>query len=159
MDMSDRSDAIRDLNARAAVARLPTNIRYGEIINDRVRLGRLTVGPMGFSYTTFDEPFQANYGEQLSDAARNYILDSNIVPGPQFNTNPVNTTATFHGDGLIEAANQRFTLLNGFPANAAIAPRPVTDRDLVHTDAPNQFGDILIQLRILAPGWFPSPPP
>lgn len=60
----------------------------------------------------------------------------------------------FIGDGLIPRANQRFTQLPGFSA-VALPARVVTDREVVHIEAPKQIIDLLEQLKSIAPEMFP----
>lgn len=152
MDMSDRSKAIAALNDPKAVANLPSNIPYGEIIYSRVDLGVLTLKPAG-GYSVFHtlKPRIPT----LTERARTFILGAG------------NTPASFPGDGLIPTDNQHFTELPGFPAPGyPPAPAPatgqntimrliVTGEDVVHTDAPSREANIRSQLRQIVPTWFP----
>ncbi len=152
-DMSDRSDAVRNLNDPAQVANLPSKVVYGEIIYSKVNLGILSLGDVK-GYSAFDDTTY-DIGEQFSKAAEEYILGAG------------NTPASFPGDGLIPKDNQHFTGLPGIPAPGyppAPAPatgqntilrRIVTDVDVVHTDAPKRVDDLKSQLRLIAPNWFP----
>jgi hypothetical protein len=143
------SAALTALNAPAAVANLPANIRYGEIVYQKAPLGLMTVSPPSLvRYTVFDEAGTANPFDQLSVAAATYILGPN------------NTPASFPGDGLIPAGDQVFTQLAGFPVSSSATQSNtinrliVTDPEVVHEGAPSRTDDMLAQLRLLAPGWF-----
>jgi hypothetical protein len=139
-DMSDRSQAIADINVENAVANLPASVRYGEIINSRVDLGVLTLGNLaGYSV------FHSLKAPTMTTAARTYILGNEKVPG------------NFPGDGLVPRDSQVFTNLPGFPANGqnAVPSLYVTEEDVVHTDAPSRSDDIRAQLRLIVPTWFP----
>ena len=138
-DMSDRSQAIADINVENAVANLPASVRYGEIINSRVDLGVLTLGNLaGYSV------FHSLKLPTMTTAARTYILGNEKVPG------------NFPGDGLVPRDSQVFTDLPGFPAGQNTIPRLyVTTTDVVHIDAPSRSDDILAQLRLIVPTWFP----
>jgi hypothetical protein len=152
MDVSDQSDAIRDLNLPTELAKLPAKVMYGEIINSKVRLGILSLGAL--SYSAFDGAGTIP-NNQLSAAAEAHILG------------PSKTPEDFRGDGLVPGSHQQYTQLDGFPPPGyPPAPPPavgqntiprllVDDQDLVHTDAPLQHQDIYDQLKVLAPGWFP----
>ena len=120
-DMGDNLPAIVTLNS--AVQNLPATIRYGEIVNDNAMYGQMSsTFPR---YNCFDVS-GGQYFNQLSNAARDFLCDG---------ANP--SAQHLRGDGLIPAANQRFTQLNGF-SGVAILPRVVTDREIVHTGAPRQ---------------------
>jgi hypothetical protein len=107
-----------------------------------------TQPPSLIRYTVFDEAGVANPFDQLSDAAAIYLLG------------PDHTPAEFPGDGLIPAGDQVFTQLPGFPIPlSAIQPNTihrliVTNPETVHDGAPSRTDDLLLQLRLLAPGWF-----
>ena len=149
MDMDAGSDAIVNLNDPAQVAKLPPQVIYGEIVYAKADLGVLKLKPIRVS--VFDSAIFPN----LSEAARTYLLGAGKAPND------------FVGDGLIWWENQYFTKLSGFPAPGyPPAPPPatdqntilrkyVTDRDVVHTDAPVQVDDLRAQLRLIVPSWFP----
>jgi hypothetical protein len=67
-----------------------------------------------------------------------------------------NTVMTWRGDGLVPAPNQLFTTIQGF---GGIRIRPLVVATVpplvVHTDEPSQILDLIAQLKIIAPGWFP----
>lgn len=149
MDMDDRSQAISDLNAQDQVARLPAKVRYGEILYANADLGLLLRGSLkGYSV------FHTAKAPTLSVKAREYLI-GHVEP------------KNLKGDGLIPVDKQWFTSLPGFPAPGyppADAPATaqntigrlvVTDREVVHTEAPSQVDDIRAQLRLIVPDWFP----
>jgi hypothetical protein len=142
LDVADDSLALRDLNLQSSVQNLPSNIRYGEILYDAANLGRLSLIPI--IYSVFEGSGVGGYAfPQMSNAARISLLDGHA---PNW--------GIYRGDGLIPAQNQEFTFLPGF-SGTAIAVRAVLDREVVHTQAPSQIDDLLHQLRLLAPNWFP----
>jgi pimeloyl-ACP methyl ester carboxylesterase len=143
------SAALTALNDPAAVAKLPADIAYGEIVYEKAPLGLMTIKPPSLiRYTVLDEAGTANPFNQLSDAATAYILG------------PGNTPASFPGDGLIPAGNQVYTQLPGFPISSSgfhpntINRLIVKSPEVVHDGAPSRTDDLLFQLRLLAPGWF-----
>jgi hypothetical protein len=155
---SSQSAALSALNAPAAVSQLPANIIYGEIIYDKADLGILNLGLT--EYSVFDGLENLpNILPTLSAGGSSYILGTNTTQPSQF-----------PGDGLVPAPNAAFTQLPGFPLPGyppAPTPAPgqntimrlvdVTDL-VVHTDAPARTGDLIHQLQLLAPTWFPSAP-
>jgi hypothetical protein len=124
----------------AGVQNLPAHIRYGEIVYDEAGFGLMTRVPI--RYSVFDG-FGTDLLDQLSAVATTFVC-AGATPG----------ALNLRGDGLIPAGNQRFTQMNGF-TGAAIAPLIVTTREVVHTAAPNQIGDLLTQMQTLCPGWCP----
>jgi hypothetical protein len=144
-DVADISQAIRDLNNSSALANLPSGVRYGEIIYDKVDLGTMTL--ITPRYSVFGGGF--GIGQQLSSGAEAFCLGVG------------NTPSTFPGDGLVPAGNQVFTTLDGFPAPAQgaasnkIERLVVKDREVVHTGAPSETENLLTQLKLLVPEWFP----
>jgi hypothetical protein len=145
----DLSAALTALNAPAAVAKLPADISYGEIVYERAPLGLMTIKPPSLiRYTVLDEAGTTNPFDQLSSAAAAYILGPGNIP------------ASFPGDGLIPAGNQVFTQLPGFPISSSgfhpntINRLIVKNPEVVHDGAPSRTDDLLLQLRLLAPGWF-----
>jgi hypothetical protein len=141
LDVADNSMAIANLNAVGSIQNLPAKVRYGEIVYDLARYGLLALTPI--RYSVFDIPGENNLFDQLSPAATTFLCDGLAPDAPQF-----------RGDGLIPAAGQSFTQLTGF-TGVAIPPLVVTDREVVHTGAPQQSADILARLRVLNPDWWP----
>ena len=148
------SAALTALNAPAAVAKLPADIFYGEIVYEKAPLGLMTIKPPSLiRYTVLDEAGTANPFDQLSNAAAAYLLG------------PGNTPASYPGDGLIPAGNQVFTQLPGFPISPDASHPNTINRlivrnpEVVHDGAPSRTDDLLFQLRLLAPGWFPPTNP
>ena len=153
MDMDDRSTAIATLNDPTQVANLPPKVMYGEVVYAKVDLGVLVSNP---PYSAFsNSQILTSLCPTVSVAAKTYILGAGKLPDD------------FPGDGLIRWENQYFTKLSGFPAPGyPPAPPPatdqntilrkyVTDRSVVHTEAPLQVDDLRAQLRLIVPSWFP----
>ena len=153
MDMDDRSTAIATLNDPTQVANLPPKVMYGEVVYAKVDLGVLVSDP---PYSAFsNSQILTSLCPTVSVAAKTYILGAGKLPDD------------FPGDGLIRWENQYFTKLSGFPAPGyPPAPPPatdqntilrkyVTDRSVVHTEAPLQVDDLRAQLRLIVPSWFP----
>jgi len=160
-DMSDLSPAIvsltiPSLNDPARVANLPAKIMYGEIIYSKVDLGVMTLVTAGIAdYKIFDDTTTFDGWDQVSTAAEIALLGVGKTP------------SDYPGDGLIPFNYQVFTTLPGFPAPGfppALAPATgqntiprllVTSDEVVHTDAPSRFPDIISRLHLIAPKWFP----
>ena len=76
-------------------------------------------------------------GEQVSPAAQEFILGKGI---------PLDHRDV-KGDGLVELKSQQFTNLLGFPAaNKPSAPVIVTNKEILHVEAPSQLQDLATQL-------------
>ncbi|MEO6876423.1 MAG: fibronectin type III domain-containing protein [Opitutaceae bacterium] len=143
LDVADNSLAIANLNSLGAVQNLPSSIRYGEIQYAAARFGQLSITPVRYSVLESTGIGNLPQFKQLSPEAADFILAGGS-PGD----------VQFIGDGLIPRANQRFTQLSGF-AGIAITPRVVTDREVVHTEAPSEIADLIAQLKLVAPDLFP----
>jgi hypothetical protein len=144
-ELADNSPDIAALDGTSAVASLPgTNVSYGEIVYDEVPLGNLAPG-----YSVFDGIAPSLVVYPLTDGARAFILGND-------SSGSANTATTWRGDGLVPAPNQLFTTLQGF---VGIRIKPLVNANVpqvvLHTDEPAQVPDLLTQLRIIAPGWFP----
>ena len=164
MDMADNSDAITSLNDSTQVGFLPWVISYGEIVYQKADFGLLADGltddngvlnvqgtspTLTGSYSVFGGRVGGG-GVAAAYACPTLSSDTEtfITGGRSLND------SSLIGDGLIPAAMQYFTDLQGFNGSAIV---PLTNTwDLsVHTDAPNRIDDLLDQLFLLVPDWFP----
>jgi pimeloyl-ACP methyl ester carboxylesterase len=145
-DVADNSDAMVNLNLPAEVAKMPADIRYGQIVYANSDLGRLarTFIPdtsIPFVYTVLGS--HLNIGPQLSDAAQTSILGG-VAP------------AGYPGDGLIPRQGQKFpagVLSNG----GNIVTLENLDDDVLHTEEPGRDQDLHLQLIGLMRHWFFRP--
>jgi len=145
-DVADNSEAMVNLNLPAEVAKMPADIRYGQIVYANSDLGRLarTFIPetsIPFVYTVLGS--QWNLGPQLSDAAQTSVL-AGVAP------------AGYPGDDLIPRQNQKFpagVLSNG----GNIVTLENLDADVLHTEEPGRDQDLHLQLIRLMSHWFFRP--
>ncbi len=130
------------LNCAASVEALPSGIRYGEIVYDKANFGLLSIGIANYSIFGNGASILAG-APYLSLNAESFLLNGLALDDP-----------LVIGDGLIPAGNQVFTQMSGFYGTKI--PRLINQTNLVvHTGAPSQTVDLLQQLQVLAPGWFP----
>ena len=145
-ELMPNSPDLSALNASTAIANLPTqNIVYGEIVYDEVSLGILAQQPT--QYSVFNGILPPLIVEPLSNGAEAYVLGIN-------GSGSANTVGTFHGDGMVPDTSAIFTTLPGF-SGTRIAPLVQVNGTVVHVDEPSQIGNLLHQLHILSPNWFP----
>ncbi len=137
-DVASGSAAITALNGN--IGNLPPDIRYGEIVYNKVDLGYLKKDHWWSAYSVFTGGWLV--GPAMSTPAQTNILGSG------------NTPSTFPGDGLIPYQNQYFTTISGFPG-IAITPLVQTTDDVLHAQATHQTTDLYHQLHQLEPNWFP----
>lgn len=130
------SAALTSLNAGAW--NMPSHVRYGEIAYKGADLGFLAKSPV--NYTIFDFA-GINLGEQLSNAAAEYILDAGKTP------------ADYPGDGLIPVANQKFSGL--FSLHSGFFTTIYGGSPVLHAEEPEQYNHISDALHKIAPTWFP----
>jgi hypothetical protein len=62
---------------------------------------------------------------------------------------------SYSGDGCVPEASQHFTNISGFSGIGVPPLAAKTDGSIVHIDAPHQSADLITQLKVLVPGWFP----
>lgn len=176
LDMSNKSDALTasntGLNDPTQVANLPNTLTsqhpntmtYGEIEYNMAVFGLLCTdndpdankAVTGLkAYSAFPLTFGGTWASDGLPTVSSYAeiyLTGGLSP----------SASSVIGDSLIPARYQTFTTLPGFPQPADPTNNPNTIQTLdntwdlsVHTDAPSRVEDLLKQLRLMAPGWFP----
>ncbi len=152
-DMASNADglsqALTELNAGAG--NIPKEVRCGEIAYENAKLGFLwrgwvdiAVGKQAYvNYTVFDEE-GGDLGEQLSEAARVFILDAG------------KKSTDYLGDGLIPVADQKYSGLFNPPRSFFTSETHRRDT-VLHIEEPKQSAHIMDSLQKLDPIWFPKP--
>lgn len=133
------SAALTSLNTGAGG--LPGDIRYGQLAYQGAEFGFLARQPV--TYKVFDVS-GINFGEQLSDAAAEFILD------------PGHASTDYPGDGLIPAAGQLYSTL--FTPSTPFYTN-IRGDEVLHTEEPARADDLQEALRSIKRTWFPEAAP